>query len=93
MPPLPKPRSGHTQTGSVLCGGTRYAGTTCLTFFSGGEDWVKTHNLTQNRLSHSAWASPRGIMLMGSLWSKKTTEILTDDGDSTPSFTLDDKTT
>ena len=91
MPTLPQPRYGHTQTGPVTCGGKEEpARTSCLTFTSGGSDWVKTHNLTgKGRWEHSSWASPRGVMLMGGYSSGTTTDILTEDGDTIPGFTLD----
>ena len=95
MPTMPEPRMGHTQTGPVACGGSGTAvRSSCVTFFSGGDDWVKTHNLTQDRRYHSAWASPRGVMLMGGFdhSSKTTTNILTENRDTIPSFTLDHET-
>ena len=105
MPTMPKPRTDHTQTGPVICGGSGYFGSdarkSCITFFNGGDDWVKTHNLTQNRQYHSAWASHQGVMLMGgygrnSIESERifgtTSEILTGDGDTIPGFTLDYRT-
>ena len=92
MPPMPEARSGHTQSGRIACGGWDPAARkSCVTFFNGGEDWVKTHNLTQQRRYHSSWASPRGVMLMGGLSSVETTEILTGDGVTTPGFSLDYK--
>ena len=88
MPPLPEPRSAHTQSGPVICGG--YVDKkSCVTFFSGDDNWVKTHNLSKDRRYHSAWASPRGVMLMGGRWAEKTTEILTEDGDTKPGLNLD----
>ena len=93
MPTLPQPRYGHTQTGPVTCGGKEEpARTSCLTFTSGGSDWVKTHKLTgKGRWEHFSWASPRGVMLMGGFArsSGTTTDILTEDGDTIPGFTLD----
>ena len=93
MPQMPEARSGHTQSGPVICGGSGSATKkSCITFFSGGKDWVKTHNLTKERQWHSAWASPRGVMLMGGFDHKTTTEILTGDGDTNPGFSLDYRT-
>ena len=92
MPPLPKHRYGHTQTGLVACGGGNYAGTakTCDTFKTGGDDWEESHKLDNHRYRHSAWASPKGIMLIGGIWGAgKKTEILREGGDSTPSFKPD----
>ena len=105
MPPLPVPRFGHSQTGAVTCGGHKdgsYEVTvqkSCVTLSS---DWEQTHNLTARwgRWDHSAWRSPRGVVLMGGGlypgWRGQgqpipyltTTEILTQDGDTTPGFTL-----
>ena len=94
MPAMPETRWGHTQTGPVACGGEGSASAkkSCITFFSGGDDWVKTHNLSTGRWYHSSWASPRGVMLMGGPSSDTTSEILTEDGDTTPGFTLNYKT-
>ena len=101
MPKMPQPRSAHTQSGPIACGGYKSGSRrqevrqTCDTFFSGGEDWVRTHTLAQERYSHSAWASPRGLMLLGGvahsneiIENERTTEILTEDGETTPGFTL-----
>ena len=91
MPSMPEPRSCHTQSGPVICGGWDLASNdrkSCVTFFSGDDNWVKTHNLTKDRRYHSAWASPRGVMLMGGRWAEKTTEILTEDGDTKPGFNV-----
>ena len=91
MPPMPEPRVGHTQTGLVACGNmwpdTRKS---CVTFSSGGDDWVASHNLTRIRRLHSAWDSPQGIMLLGGGFSGsgKTTEILLENGETTPGFNL-----
>ena len=105
MPPLPVPRFGHSQTGAVTCGGHKdgsYEVTvqkSCVTLSS---DWEQTHNLTARwgRWDHSAWRSPRGVVLMGGGlypgWRGQgeripyltTTEILTQDGDTPPVFTL-----
>ena len=57
---------------------------TCITFASGR--WKKTHTLKEARSSHTGWASPRGVLLMGG--HGLTTELLTDDGGTTPSFSL-----
>ena len=92
LPSLPKPRSGHSQSGSVVCGGWRKGiRTSCVTLSS---EWKKTHNLAEKRVYHSAWSSPRGIMLLGGDYVKArtTTEILTENGDTIPGFTLDYET-
>ena len=93
MPPMPEPRYGHSQSGRIACGRWHTAASkSCVTFFSGGDDWVKTHNLSKGRWYHSSWVSPRGVMLMGGPSSDTTSDILTEDGDTIPGFTLHYKT-
>ena len=92
LPNLPAERYQHSQTGLVACGGGKFRSserTSCVTFDSGR--WKKTHTLRYKRFAHSAWASPRGVLLMGGGYSDgdgTTTELLTDNGGSTPSFSL-----
>ena len=90
---LPDHRDHHTQTGLITCGGgVLYRGkserTSCVTFSAGR--WKKTHTLGQKRWAHTAWASPQGVLLMGGhdIGTSTTTELLTDNGDTTPSFNL-----
>ena len=102
MPPLPEPRMGHTQTGLVTCGasmreragGYSAATKSCVTFASGNVNWEKTHTLAQcGRGDHSAWASPQGVMMLGGEGrALKTSEILLENGDTKPGFSLDYKT-
>ena len=63
--------------------GTR---TSCVTLSS---EWEKTHTLAEKRSKHNAWSSPRGIILLGGDYAITTTEILTENGDTIPGFTLD----
>ena len=88
LPSLPGERASHSQTGLVTCGGYKASSLSCVTFSAGR--WKKTHTLTHKRYGHTAWASPRGVLLMGDgRWrSRITTELLTDNGDTTPSFNL-----
>ena len=92
LPNLPTTRYSHSQTGLIICGGSGGGGSvplSCVTFAAGR--WKKTHTLGQRRSYHSAWASPRGVLLMGGGYSDgdgTTTELLTDNGGSTPSFSL-----
>ena len=92
LPNLPSIRTGHSQTGGTLCGGGLYGSgtwTSCLTFTSGS--WEETHTLDRERFAHSAWASPRGIMLLGGAFdysARTTTEILLENGRTTPGFRL-----
>ena len=105
LPSLPHARSSHTQSGLVACGGylreTQGETTfkTCDTFSIGMEEWKKSHVLREERHSHTSWASPKGVMLLGG-WDSirttgkedETTEVLTNDGETTPSFGLKYKT-
>ena len=86
LPNLPVGRFHHTQSGLITCGGSPQT-TSCVTFSAG--HWKKTHTLGQHWHSHTAWASPRGVLLMGSHFSRTTTELLNDDGSTTAFFNLD----
>ena len=89
LPDLPVDRWEHSQTGPITCGGgnSNSQAISCVTF-SGGT-WEQTHTLGQPRHGHTAWASPRGVLLMGSGdRRRKTSELLTDEGRTTPSFAL-----
>ena len=88
LPDLPDDRYYHTQSGLVTCGGGSNSDTktSCLTFSSG--QWRTSHQLQHNRWYHSSWMSQHGVVLMGGTGSLTTTEILTEDGQSSPSFTL-----
>ena len=90
LPNLPAVRSHHTPSGQVTCGGVKIwpvATTPCFTFSSGS--WEESHNLAQPRYLHSVWSSPKGVMLLGGRDTRTTTEILTENGGTTPGFTLD----
>ena len=90
MPAMPKPRYAHTQTGPVVCGG-RGGDKSCITFIRGDVNWEETHTLAEERQQHSAWDSPQGIVLIGGSSSRAetTSEILLENGDSNPGFSLD----
>ena len=91
LPDLPDFRYDHTQSGPVLCGGGFKDATekSCLTFKGGV--WNYTHNLRYKRYAHSVWASPKGILLIGSNYGVgiNSTEILKEDGHTTESFDLE----
>ena len=91
LPDLPGGRWWHSQSGTLACGGGDSSTseiTSCVNF-SGGT-WEQTHTLGQRRQGHTAWASPQGVLLMGSHYdSRTTTELLNDAGSSTASFNLD----
>ena len=88
LPDLPGKRWLHSQTGLVTCGGAFISSyqKSCVTFSAGR--WKKTHTLGQRRYGHSAWASPRGVMLIGGYHIANTTELLADNGNTTESFHL-----
>ena len=96
LPDLPYSRYGHSQTGVTACGGEDFAAwSKCHTLSSTGS-WIQSHNLAQGRRDHSAWASPQGIILLGGYeWDssvRTTSEILLENGDTTPGFNLDYQT-
>ena len=50
--------------------------------------WQQSHTLGELRYGHTSWASSRGVLLMGGDSQETTTELLTDDGNTTASFTM-----
>ena len=91
LPDLPYTSHYHSQTGLTACGGwDSPAGTTCHTLSTTGS-WEQTHSLSMWRRDHSAWASPQGTVLLGGRNSsaRQTSEILLENGDTTPGFNLD----
>ena len=78
---------GHSQSGLVCCGGI-YSVKSCLTFSSGQWRWRTSHQLQHERYYHSSWTSKHGVVLIGGRRSQNSTEMLTEDGKSSPSFTL-----
>ena len=94
LPNLPSIRRRHSQTGLTACGGVNSpAIATCHTLSSTGS-WEQSHSLNQLRRDHCAWASPQGVMLLGGSDSnaQTTSEILLENGDTKPGFSLDYKT-
>ena len=87
LPNLPEKRMYHSQTGVLACGGGSDQ-KSCSTF-AGGR-WKKSHTLGRSRFGHTAWASPQGVLLIGGgdPLAGTTTELLTDEGRTTPSFAL-----
>ena len=94
LPNLPYTRRQHTQTGLTTCGGyDSPARTSCHTLSSTGS-WEESHSLDQERREHCAWRAPQGVMLLGG-WdssSGTTSEILLENGDTSPSFNLNYQT-
>ena len=78
---LPKGRSGHTQTGLVVCGGGVASDTltTCVKFSfhqSVHGSWIQVNKLKKRRAYHTSWETPEGTVLMGGSLSGDTTELL-----------------
>ena len=90
LPSLPVGTLGHSQDGLLLCGGVGNSGQSCHTFHPDSGEWVKTHNLSEEREYHSSWQREDGtIVLMGGDDSPTTTEIVSDSrAVSTPGFSL-----
>ena len=89
LPNLPVKRDYPSQTGLVTCGGkSDETMSSCLTFKDG--TWQQTHTLGTRRQHHLSWASPQGVLLIGGDYAGgTTTELLNDNGSTTPSFDLD----
>ena len=85
LPNLPRSRADHTTNGLITCGGFT-ADRSCVTFSDG--NWYESHTLGVGRAWHTSWSSPQGVLLIGGYHSQATTELLTDDGTSTPGFSL-----
>ena len=72
-----------------MCGGGNLdsAGKSCLKLSSG--EWRVSHNLKYLRRGHSSWETPDGgVLLVGGVSSRDTTELLNDEGGSDELFTL-----
>ena len=89
LPPISENKSRDTLTGLVACGGFQEnEQKSCDRFSKGEEEWKKSHTLKESRRSHVAWNSPDGVLLMGGRDSPTTTELLTNNGDTTPGFKI-----
>ena len=85
LPSLPARRSGHTQSGLVICGGgSEYLPgseaatlTSCATLEAGV--WTTSHSLQQQRWGHLGWETEGGVLLLGGedTGARRTTELLT----------------
>ena len=83
VPPLPAPRSQHTQDGELACGGGEYGTgtkTSCVSLTASG--WITSQHLVKERNGHVSWSSPDGLLLMGGSASPQTTELLTNTSSS-----------
>ena len=95
LPNLPEKRYYHSQTGVLACGGgSRGSGSAYKSCFKFADSrWKKSHTMGTSRYGHTGWASPQGVLLIGGTdrtdtQSQTSTELLTDNGGATPSFTL-----
>ena len=98
LPDLPGIAAEHSQTGLLLCGGNGRIvnGKSCFTFYGG--HWKKTHTIgnpwfgnRNGRMQHTAWSSPRGVLLLGGTGSRTTTSLLNNKGGFKRSFILKNK--
>ena len=101
LPDLPGQVAMHSQTGLILCGGHGHFGNvrsskSCFTFFGG--HWKKSHTLgnpwlgnRNGQMRHTAWASPRGELLLGGSGSYTTTSLLNNNGGFRRPFILKHK--
>ena len=94
LPDLPGDRYWHTQSGLEACGGEYPGSGSCVRFNNGV--WSESHSLDIERYRHSAWTSSLyGTVLLGGHdgWrpqgqSSTSTVLLTEDGNTQPSFRL-----
>ena len=84
----------HTQSGLTACGGGHawdagsYAWETCRTLTSNAE-WETSHQLLHRRRRGVSWNSPEGIILLGGVDSKRTSELIANrEADRTEKFAL-----
>ena len=92
LPPLYDDRMGHTQDGSLLCGGGRL-GTrrSCRRWNPYTGKWNEvTESLIEGRAGHISWTPADGSVtfLMGGLMSQNTSEVINNDNHATASFPL-----
>merc|ERR1711953_1070640 len=94
---LPTFRGGHSQEGSMLCGGSADSSatatgikTSCLTLTAEGS-WDRITSLLEERYGHVSWASPSGTILIGGdgSGSYRTSEKIDESGTSSYSFDLE----
>jgi len=85
LPDLPAGRFQHSMDARTVCGG-RYTWTSCITLTQEGT-WERTTTLLEKRFWHSSWASPSGLILLGGVGSRNTSEKIPA-GTSSSSFNL-----
>ena len=93
LPDIPDGRVGHTQDGSLLCGG-RKTTSSCRRWNPDTGAWdLVTKSLTGKRWAHTSWTSADGSVtyLMGGWQSDKTSEVIDKDNGVRSSFPLEHK--
>ena len=90
LPDLPDEREGHTQDGSLLCGGWRTF-RSCRRWNPDTGAWdLVTESLTENRTERISWTPADGSVtyLLGGARSKNTSEVIDYYNDARASFPL-----
>ena len=89
LPDLPGDTYGHTSVGGVLCGGLDSLAKSCLDITKGS--WSGEKYLQQSsRYNHVRWNINPGesFMLLGGMYSQKSTDIVHVSGKVEPGFAL-----
>ena len=89
LPELPKRRGGQTQDGPWICGGYPRTRTpnTCDKWSQG--NWTsQSLNLREDRVGHLSWATASGLYLLGGKYSRKTSELVKENGTVEKGFPL-----
>ena len=90
LPQLPEGRNGHSEDRGLVCGGGGSDATlkTCVKWSPASGTWTKSHTLRQKRSDHVSWVTPSGVYLIGSYYSKRTSEKVKADGSVEEGFSL-----
>ena len=93
LPDLPDQRYGHTQDGSLLCGGWG-TNRSCRRWNSTTGAWdLLTESLTKKRRAHTSWTPHDSLTyLMGGWKSEETSEVLNIKSNVSLPFPLQHKT-
>ena len=91
LPELPEVRYWHTQDGPWTCGGGGSSTWTTCDQWSEGS-WTRSVSLSVERINHVSWATASGVYLIGGSVSKKTSELVKEDGSVEEGFKLKYKT-
>ena len=94
LPDLPDKHIGHTQDGSLLCGGG-YTPRSCRRWNPDTGAWdLVTESLTEDRVLHSSWTPVDGSVtyLMGGLESTNSSDFIDNDNVVKASFPMEHDT-